>query len=98
MQTVSKSAVDMSELSSRSDDGVSVSEYYAEKLWSLSGAEVSRLAGLGRESTAELFGNGGSRPKIANEETAAEEILFGVKSQSCDEQFDACYFSKMIGM
>ena len=76
-RTVRKSAVDMSELPSRSDDGLSVSEFCAEEARSFSEAEMSKLVDLGGESVAEMSSEGGLRVQIDTGETATEEILFG---------------------
>ena len=53
-QLVSKSSVDASELSNRSDDGVRVSEFYAENLGSLSKGDFHTLAEIGEESVAQI--------------------------------------------
>ena len=48
-QTVSKGAVDVSELSSRSDDGMSVSQYCAEKLRFFGESEIQTLVEVGEK-------------------------------------------------
>ena len=48
-QRVSKGAVDVSELSSRSDDGMSVSQYCAEKLRSFGASELQTLVEVGEK-------------------------------------------------
>ena len=55
-QTVSKGAVGVSELSSPSDDGVSVSEYCAEMLRFFGEKELQTLVAVAEESIAEIFG------------------------------------------
>ena len=59
--TVSKSALDVSELSSWNDDGVIVSEYSAEKLRSLSEGELQTKAEVGEESIVQTHGEPNSR-------------------------------------
>ena len=57
-------AIVMGGRTSKSDDGLSISEYCAEKLQSSGKAEVSKLVDLVGDSVAPLLGKGGPRVKI----------------------------------
>ena len=63
-QAVSKGAVDMSEQSSQSDDGVSVSEYCAEKVRSLSERLLQTSVEVGEESILQILGGASSSVEL----------------------------------
>ena len=57
------------------DDGMSVSEHFAEKLRSFREVEVSKLADLGGDSVAELLGGGAPGAQIGTGAAAIQEIV-----------------------